>query len=106
MIDDQRNDTPTKLNPSMTSFSSCEKRKLVNYSNELGKRQRIREKKSLGPNFASNISNVFLVERDRTKVLNKISIVLNIEEDTKTFSEAMISIDIALKNLQMMKWIL
>ena len=95
VIDDQRNESPTKLNPSMTSFSNGEKKKFENNSNETGRSQRIWKEKSFGPDFVSTISNVFLVERDRTKVLNKIPLILNIEEDPKAFSETMTSRDVA-----------
>ena len=38
---------------------------------------------------------VFLMEGNRDNVLNKILILLNIEEDPKTFKEAMASRDVA-----------
>ena len=38
---------------------------------------------------------VFLIEGNRDNVLNKILILLNIEEDPKTFKEAIVSRDVA-----------
>ena len=45
--------------------------------------------------FISSQAIVFLVEGDRKNVTNKISIVLSIEDDPKSFSEAMTSRDVA-----------
>ncbi|KAL5538730.1 hypothetical protein UlMin_045964 [Ulmus minor] len=49
--------------------------------------------RSLDPDFISFQALTFLVERDRNSVLNKIPISLNIEENPKTFSEAILSRD-------------
>ena len=59
------------------------------------KSQRVRKVKDFGPDFISSLAIVFLVEGDREAVLNKIPMVLNLEEDPKTFNEAMSSRDVA-----------
>ena len=55
--------------------------------------QRKRKEKNLAPDFISSQALTFLVEGDRNGVLNKIPLLLNIEEDPKTFNEAMSSRD-------------
>lgn len=55
--------------------------------------QRARKEKSFGPDFISSQALAFLVEGDRDNILNKMPILLNIEEDPKTFNEAMTSRD-------------
>ena len=55
----------------------------------------MRKEKNLGPDFISSQSIVFLVEESRTTILNKITILLHIENDSKTYSEAMVFRDAA-----------
>jgi len=55
--------------------------------------QREKKEKNLAPDFISSQALTFLVEGDRNGVLNKIPLLLNIEEDPKTFNEAMSSRD-------------
>ena len=62
---------------------------------EKRKSQRIRKVKDFGPDFISYQAQLFLVEENRQVALNKISIVFNIEDDPKTFEEAMASKDSA-----------
>ena len=62
---------------------------------EQRKSQRIRKVKDFGPDFISYQAQLFLVEENRYVTLNKISIVFNIEDDPKTFEEAMASKDSA-----------
>ena len=63
---------------------------------EIRRSQRTRKEKILDPDFISSQAIVFLVEGDRTNnVLNKIPILLNVEEDItpKTYKEALASRD-------------
>ena len=62
---------------------------------DLRRSQRVRKEKNLDSDFISSQAIVFLVEGDRKNVTNKISIVLSIENDPKSFSEAMTSRDVA-----------
>jgi hypothetical protein len=62
---------------------------------EQRKSQRVRKEKNFGPDFISLQAIVFLVEGNRDIVLTKILIVLNTEDDPKSFSEAMSSRDAA-----------
>ncbi|KAH9767601.1 hypothetical protein KPL71_011332 [Citrus sinensis] len=60
---------------------------------ELRRSQHEKKKKSLAPDFISSQALLLLVEEDRKNVLNKVPLLLNIEKDPKTFSEAMSSRD-------------
>ena len=83
--------TPTDvITPSTSS-----KRKITNEQTEIRRTQRIRKEKSFGPDFISSQAMTFLVEGTRDEVTNKIPIVLNIEDDPKTYKEAMTSRDSA-----------
>jgi hypothetical protein len=53
--------------------------------------QRVRKEKDFGPDFISYQVNVYLVEGNREKVLNKFPFVGNVEEDPNTYNEAMAS---------------
>jgi hypothetical protein len=55
--------------------------------------QRVRKEKDFGPDFISYQVNVYLVEGNREKVLNKFPFVGNVEEDPNTYNEAMASRD-------------
>ena len=90
------NDTTTDLEP--VSNSPCEltpslstnhKRKGYEMNLEPRRSQRGRKEKSLAYDFISSQALAFLVEGDRNNVLNKIPLLLNIEEDPKIFNEAM-----------------
>jgi len=61
--------------------------------NEPRRSQRVRKEKSFGSKFVSLDDILFLVEGSRGEVLNKIHIVLNIENEPKTFKETMASRD-------------
>ena len=64
-------------------------------TNEPRRSTRMRKEKSLSSDFISPDSIVFLVEGDREKVLEKTHIDLDMDNDPKTFSEAMTSRDAA-----------
>jgi hypothetical protein len=51
----------------------------------------LKKKKTLHSDYISSQSIVFLVESNKTDVLNKIPILLIVEDDLKTYKEAMIS---------------
>ena len=57
--------------------------------------QRVRKEIDFGPDFISYQVNVYLVERNREKVLSKLPFVGNVEEDPNTYNEAMASRDAA-----------
>jgi hypothetical protein len=57
--------------------------------------QRVRKEKDFGPDFISYQVNVYFVEGNREKVLNKFPFVGNVEEDLNTYNEAMTSRDAA-----------
>ena len=57
--------------------------------------QRVRKEKDFGHDFISYQVNVYLVEENREKVLNKLPFVGNVKKDPNTFSEAMASRDAA-----------
>lgn len=63
---------------------------------ELVRSQRVKKEKSKNLYFVSYHAIVFLLERNGDNYLNKIPILLNIEEDSKTFIEVMIFEDAAL----------
>ncbi|GLU12005.1 hypothetical protein SLE2022_287150 [Rubroshorea leprosula] len=72
-----------------------EKRKENDGSIELRKSTRIRKEKSLDHDFISSQSIVFLVAATITEIIQKIPMIVNVEEDLKTFQEAMASRDAA-----------
>jgi hypothetical protein len=53
--------------------------------------QRAKKQKTLHSDYISSQSIIFLVESNKTDVLNKIPILLIVEDDPKTYKEAMIS---------------
>ncbi|KAK4397659.1 Retrovirus-related Pol polyprotein from transposon RE1 [Sesamum angolense] len=66
------------------------KRALIDTPTELRRSQKPRKVKKLDPD-----SLYFIVEGDRNIVLNKIPVLLTVEGDPKTFTEAMTSRDVA-----------
>ena len=91
------NDSTNELEPvvrSSNDIGPSTKRNESETSLEPRRSQRESKKKSFGPDFISFQALSFLVEGDRNKVLNKIPILLNLEEeDPQTFGEAMSSRD-------------
>ena len=77
------------------SFFNSDKRVATDLPIEPRKSQRVKKEKNFSPDFISFQAIVLLVEGDRNKVLNKILIVLNTEEDPKCFNKAMSSRDAA-----------
>jgi len=57
--------------------------------------QRVRKEKHIDIDFISTDSIVFLVEGDRNTILKKTPMILNIEDEPKTFGQAMSSRDVA-----------
>ncbi|KAH9768293.1 Integrase catalytic domain-containing protein [Citrus sinensis] len=80
------------VNTLVTSTNN-NKRKEFMTSFEPRRSQREKKEKSLAPDLISSQALLFLVEGDRNNVLNKVPLLLNIEKDPKTFSEAMSSRD-------------
>ena len=60
---------------------------------EQRKSQRIRKVKDFGPDFISYQAQLYLIAGNRQVVLNKIPFVFNIEDDPKSYEEAMASRD-------------
>ena len=71
------------------------KRKEIDTPFESRRSQRQRKQKSLPSNFISSLVIVLLVEDNRDFLLNKTPISFSVEDDLKTFSEAMKSRDSA-----------
>jgi hypothetical protein len=72
---------------------SGNKRIKLSSPSEQWRSQRVRKEKDFGPDFISYQVNVYLVEGNREKVLNKFPFVGNVEEDPNTYNEAMASRD-------------
>ena len=64
------------------------KRTQIDHFIELRRSQRARKENNLYPNYISSQSIVFLVEGNKVDVLNKILILLIVEDDFKTYKEA------------------
>ena len=64
------------------------KRTQIDHFIELRRSQRARKENNLHPNYISSQSIVFLVEGNKVDVLNKILILLIVEDDFKTNKEA------------------
>jgi len=75
------------------STSTNQKHQSIETVNEPRRSQRVRKEKSFGSDFVSPDDILFSVEGSRGEVLNKIPIVLNIENEPKIFKEAMASRD-------------
>ena len=71
------------------------KGKLLILLANLGEVKGLEKEKYLDSDFIDSQSIVFQAEGDRKSVLNKIPILLSIEEDPKTYKEAMASRDVA-----------
>ncbi|KAK3029198.1 hypothetical protein RJ639_039278 [Escallonia herrerae] len=85
---------PTLVHDTNMNFSSSSSKKQkegIDLPIETRKSQRVRKEKNLGSDFISSQAIVFLVEGSRDEVVNKIPIVLHLEEDPRTYSEAMAS---------------
>ena len=83
------------INIERTNISSSNERNQIDSSIEVRRSTRARKEKNLHPDFISSQSIVFLVEGNRVDVLNKIPILLMVEDDPKTYKEAMLSRDVA-----------
>ena len=82
--------TQTQQGDSNPNTTLCGIKRIESGSpSEQRKSQRIRKVKDFGPYFISYQAQLYLVERNRQVVLNKITIVFNIEDDPKTFEKAM-----------------
>lgn len=86
---------PTVDNNANSGSNSNNKRKSVEPPTEIRRSQRPKKEKNLHPDYISSQVIVFLVEGNRSSVLNKIPILLNVEDDPKTYKEAMASRDVA-----------
>jgi hypothetical protein len=97
------NDSQSSLEPKQTQETdsfvndslSGHKRIEPSSPNEQRRSQRVRKEKDFGPDFILYQVNVYLVEGNREKVLNKFPFVRNVEEDPNTYNEAMASRDAA-----------
>ncbi|KAK2999658.1 hypothetical protein RJ639_023446 [Escallonia herrerae] len=76
--------------------SSRENESVVpNNTTEPRRSQRARKEKILDPDFIDSQAIAFLVEGDRENILKEIPMLLNMEDDPKTYSEVMASRDVA-----------
>jgi hypothetical protein len=81
---------------SLVNDSLCGNKRIEPSSlSEQRRSQRVRKEKDFGLNFISYQVNVYLVEGNREKVLNKFLFVGNVEENPNTYNEAMASRDTA-----------
>jgi hypothetical protein len=81
----------------MTSISTLrEKHKNLEVicSNEPWRSQRVRKEKHIDTDFSFTDSIVFLLEGDKNIVLKRTPMILNVEDDLKTFREAMFFRDV------------
>jgi hypothetical protein len=78
-----------------STLSEKHKKLEVIGSSEPRRSQRVRKEKYIDTNFIFTDSIVFLVECDRNTVLKRTPMILNMEDDPKTFSQAMSSKDVA-----------
>lgn len=81
--------TDANIQPSSIITSSSSKRKATEDLDEPRRSLRKRKEKTFGPDFISPENIMFLVEGNRTQVLNKIPILLMVDNDPKTFRDAM-----------------
>ncbi|XP_071928279.1 uncharacterized protein [Coffea arabica] len=86
--------TISPSSPNATSSSDI-KTKEIDTPSEPRRSQRQRKEKQLPPDFVSLQAIVFLVEGNRDFLLNKTPILLNVEDDPKTYDEATKSSDAA-----------
>jgi len=82
------------MTPSSTLSEKHKKLEVIG-SSEPRRSQRVRKEKHIDTNFIFTDSIVFLVECDRNTVLKRTPMILNMEDDPKTFSQAMSSRDVA-----------
>ncbi|KAL6320637.1 hypothetical protein AAG906_008637 [Vitis piasezkii] len=103
LLSDSNSQVPTSVRESLEETPS----KVVEQPIVPRKSQRARKDKVLGSDeIDSQRISFYLVEGNREDIIRKIPIVLQIEEDPKTYKEAMASRDVAFgKRLSMMKWI-
>ena len=81
-------------NTSIDPISSNNKRIQEESPMEVWRSEYARKAKTLHPDFISSDSIIFLVEGNRNGVINKIPILLVVEDDPKTYKEAMLSRDV------------
>jgi hypothetical protein len=74
-----------KVMPPSSMLSEKHKKLEVIGSSEPKRSQRVRKEKHIDTDFISTDSIVFLVECDRNIVLKRTHVILNIEDDPKTF---------------------
>ena len=86
---------PKKDQNTSVAYDSLTKRKDINEPSELRRSQRTRKEKYLDSDFVSPDQITFLVEGNRDRILRKMKILLNIEDEPKTLSEALASRDSA-----------
>ena len=82
------------MTPSSTLSEKHKKLEVIG-SSEPRRSQTVRKEKYIDTNFIFTDSIVFLVECDRNTVLKRTPMILNMEDDPKTFSQAMSSRDVA-----------
>ncbi|GJW43654.1 zinc finger, CCHC-type containing protein [Tanacetum coccineum] len=77
---------------SSLDFNSNNKRKMPESSSAPRRSERARKKRNLNPDFIDSQAIIFLVEGDNeNNVINKIPVLLNVEDAPKTYKEAITS---------------
>ena len=86
---------PEKDQNTSIAYDPLTNRKDTIEPSEPRRSQRTRKEKYLDSDFISPDQNTFLVEGNRDRILRKMKILLNIEDEPKTLSEALASRDSA-----------
>jgi hypothetical protein len=82
------------MTPSSTPSEKCKNLEVIG-SSEPKRSQRVRKEKHIDTYFIFTDSVVFLVEGDKNSVFKVTPMILNVEDDPKTFCEVMSSKDVA-----------
>ncbi|GKA90633.1 zinc finger, CCHC-type containing protein [Tanacetum coccineum] len=90
------------------NLNSNNKRNMAESSSAPRRSERARKERNLDPDFIDSQAIIFLVEGDNeNNVINKIPVLLNVEDAPKTYKEAITSRNSAFwkEAIMMMKWI-
>jgi len=82
------------MTPSSTPSEKCKNLEVIGLS-EPKRSQRVRKEKHIDIDFIFTDSVVFLVKSDKSSVIKVTPMLLNMEDDPKTFREVMSSKDVA-----------
>ncbi|GJT46915.1 zinc finger, CCHC-type containing protein [Tanacetum coccineum] len=84
--------TPIPQDISSPDLNSFNKRNMAESSNAPRRRERARKERNLDPDFIDSQAIIFLVEGDnKNNIVNKIPVLLNVEDAPKTYKKAITS---------------